>query len=167
MKHLRKFWERSNIIILLIFFSQMINLSCSTQNYNRNLKMKLFQENGNVFYMSSTYAWREIIWSYTKDKIIIYELSTKGRILKIRSELLIENTSVFEDIQNTYKINECIELDDDYLGYKILKEQQVIEKEFLVNIKCFLKNINEIEFFNKIRSDMLKYNIILYTIEDN
>lgn len=145
----------------------MINLSCSTQNYNRNLKMKLFQENGNVFYMSSTYAWREIIWSYTKDKIIIYELSTKGRILKIRSELLIENTSVFEDIQNTYKINECIELDDDYLGYKILKEQQVIEKEFLVNIKCFLKNINEIEFFNKIRSDMLKYNIILYTIEDN
>ena len=167
MKHLRKFWERSNIIILLIFFSQMINLSCSTQNYNRNLKMKLFQEHGNVFYMSSTYAWREIIWSYTKDKIIIYELSTKGRILKIRSELLIENTSVFEDIQNTYKINECIELDDDYLGYKILKEQQVIEKEFLVNIKCFLKNINEIEFFNKIRSDMLKYNIILYTIEDN
>jgi len=167
MKHLRKFWERSNIIILLICFSQMINLSCSTQNYNRNLKMKLFQENGNVFYMSSTYAWREIIWSYTKDKIIIYELSTKGRILKIRSELLRENTSVFEDIQNTYEINECIELDDDYLGYKILKEQQVIEKEFLVNIKCFLKNINEIEFFNKIRSDMLKYNIILYTIEDN
>lgn len=166
MKHLRKFWERSNIIILLIFFSQMINLSCSTQNYNRNLKMKLFQENGNVFYMSSTYAWREIIWSYTKDKIIIYELSTKGRILKIRSELLRENTSIFEDIQNTDEINECIELNGDYLGYKILKEQ-VIEKEFLVNIKCFLKNINEIEVFNKIRSDMLKYNIILYTIEDN
>lgn len=73
-----------NIALLLLFFFGIS--SCSALQIGKDIKTQLFQENGNVFYISSTYAKREIVWSYTNDKIMIYETSIKGKILKKRSE---------------------------------------------------------------------------------
>ncbi len=55
-----------NIALLLLFFFGIS--SCSALQIGKDIKTQLFQENGNVFYISSTYAKREIVWSYTNDK---------------------------------------------------------------------------------------------------
>ena len=43
-----------NIALLFLFFFGIS--SCSALQIGKNIKTQLFQENGNVFYISSTYA---------------------------------------------------------------------------------------------------------------
>jgi len=118
-----------------------------------------------VFYISSTYAKREVVWSYTNDKIIIYETSIKGKILKKRSEFSEQKAFLFDNSANI-EANECIELDGDYLGYRIQTPNgQLFSKEHLLNIECFLKTPQNITFLNSLKNEMIKHKIMLYKIE--
>lgn len=153
-----------NIALLLLFFFGIS--SCSALQIGKDIKTQLFQENGNVFYISSTYyAKREIVWSYTNDKIIIYETTIKGKILKKRSEFSQQKSFLFDNSANI-EANECIELDGDYLGYKIQTPNgQLFSKEHLLNIECFLKTPQNITFLNSLKNEMIKHKIMLYKIE--
>ena len=153
-----------NIALLLLFFFGIS--SCSALQIGKDIKTQLFQENGNVFYISSTYAKREIVWSYTNDKIIIYETTKKGKILKKRSEFSEQKSFLFDNSANI-EANQCIELDDDYLGYKIQTPNgQLFSKEHLLNIECFLKTPQNITFFlDSLKNEMIKHKIMLYKIE--
>lgn len=150
-------------IALLFFFGIS---SCSALQIGKDIKTQLFQENGNVFYISSTYAKREIVWSYTNDKIIIYETTIRGKILKKRSEFSEQKSFLFDNSANI-EANQCIELDGDYLGYKIQTPNgQLFSKEHLLNIECFLKMPQNMTFFlDSLKNEMIKYKIVLYKIE--
>ena len=152
-----------NIALLLLFFFGIS--SCSALQIGKDIKTQLFQENGNVFYISSTYAKREIVWSYTNDKIIIYETTKKGKILKKRSEFSEQKSFLFDNSANI-EAYECIELDGDYLGYKIQTPNgQLFSKEHLLNIECFLKTPQNMTFLNSLKNEMIKHKIMLYKIE--
>ena len=153
-----------NIALLFLFFFGIS--SCSALQIGKNIKTQLFQENGNVFYISSTYAKREIVWSYTNDKIIIYETTKKGKILKKRSEFSEKKSFLFDNSANI-EANQCIELDGDYLGYKIQTPNgQLFSKEHLLNIGCFLQTSQNITFFlDSLKNEMIKHKIMLYKIE--
>ena len=94
-----------NIALLPLFFFGIS--SCSALQIGKDIKTQLFQENGNVFYISSTYAKREIVWSYINDKIMIYETSIKGKILKKRSEFSQQKSFLFDNSANI-EANQCI-----------------------------------------------------------
>jgi len=72
-----------------------------------------------------------------------------------------------EKAQANIEANECIELDGDYLGYKIQTPNgQLFSKGHLLNIGCFLQTSQNITFFlDSLKNEMIKHKIMLYKIE--
>lgn len=161
MIHLKKLWANNTINSILILMV-CINISCTIQNNKYSLKSRLLKENGNYFYISSTYIDREVIWSYTSEDIIVYTLNSKGKILKIKKEKSNNLHITNHIIIDKEELNRCIELDGDYLGYKIFSQKRKNEEEYGINIKCFLQNNYHSEFYTIIKDDMIRHNIILY-----
>ena len=97
---------------------------------------------------------------------MIYETSIKGKILKKRSEFSQQKSFLFDNSANI-EAYECIELDDDYLGYKIQTPNgQLFSKGHLLNIGCFLQTSQNITFFlDSLKNEMIKHKIMLYKIE--
>ena len=97
---------------------------------------------------------------------MIYETSIKGKILKKRSEFSEQKAFLFDNSANI-EANECIELDGDYLGYKIQTPNgQLFSKEYLLNIGCFLQTSQNITFFlDSLKNEMIKHKMMLYKIE--
>lgn len=165
MKHLKKFWEnRSNntiyFLLLLPFF--IITTSCII-NKKKDIISNLYMDNGNVFYMTSTYMDRKIVWSYSNNKISIYTLTSKNRILDKREEL-VEKQMDFSNINlnDNYEMDKCMELDGDFLGYQIKQNGVIRSREYPVNAKCFISNKYKDILYNKLKDDMIKYNLLLY-----
>lgn len=165
MKHLKKFLEDKNgymtkIIFLSSFFFTI--LSCATNN-KKNIIDKLYTDNNNVFYITSTYVNRKVVWSYSNDKIIIYSLNSKNKILEKKEELLVQQRNFFTlDLNDNYEMDGCMELDGDILGYRIKQNGITQSNDFPVNSKCIVNKMYTSAFFSKLKYDIIKYNLILY-----
>lgn len=165
MQRLKRFWENSSnhrmkfLLLLTLFF--MIT-SCAT-NRKKDIISDLYADNGNVFYITSTYINRKIVWSYSNNKVIIYTLTLKNKTLDKREELVEKQIDFFNaSLNDNFEMDKCLELDGDLLGYQIKQNGILQSKEYPVNTKCFISNKYETILFNKLKDDIIKYNLQLY-----
>jgi hypothetical protein len=166
MRHLKKLWgdnDYKEIRIIFLFLFLFTILSCATNNNRKNIISKLYENNGNVFYITSTYVNKKIVWSYVNDKIIIYTLSSKNKILNKKEELVEKPMDLFNfNLNDNFEMDKCMELDGDLLGYQIKQNGVTESKEYPVNVKCFINTNYEAIFYNKLKDDIIKYNMLLY-----
>ncbi|WP_326983768.1 hypothetical protein VUJ46_04295 [Chryseobacterium sp. MYb264] len=147
------------LLLLTLFF--MIT-SCAISK-KKDIISDLYMNNGNVFYITSTYINRKIVWSYSNDKVIIYTLTSKNKILDKKEELVEKPVDISSiNLNDNYEMDKCMELDGDLLGYQIKQNEVIKSKEYPVNTKCFISNKYENILYNKLKDDIIKYNLLLY-----
>lgn len=140
--------------------------SCSTmkQNISRNQKNTLnkvnsiFEKNGNVFYLTSTYSTISTVWTYKEGKILIYKL-VNGK-LKSQEEYVNNDTSItpFNPKIEILELDKFIELDGDMFGYKIMRGSQADIQDLSINIERFTQDSRyQSEFLNKVTEDINTY----------
>lgn len=156
--------------ILFLIFILLLFESCSSTKYymNKNKHItvkqinKIYKQNGNVYYLYSTYSNNSNIWTYSENRMIIYLLKN-GRI---------NNKQVFYGINAIdcpqLSINElrkdlyskcALELDGDCFGFMISVAGDKREASFYVGINC-LKHVEfESCLLNRIVGDINKYGL--------
>jgi len=154
-------------IRILLIFSMMFLVSCSSMKnkINRNHKKtnklisSLLEENGNAFYLKSSYASFSRVWSYTHNQIKIYRLGA-GKIYEkntyTRTSVLSNEIPTFNEIQKVYK--KCgFVLDGSSFGFKIKDNDNLIQEDLPTDIECLKKGKYQSDFFNQIVQDILTY----------
>ncbi len=127
------------------------------KNYTDNFVNKLFKENGNVFYISSSHSSFSRVWTYTSSDILIYYLECNKSILNKRVEVVNFLEKVPKD--TFFETDVCLELDGELIGYKILQKGKLHEVELPISVNC-LKNQNfKIEFLNNLVTHINDYGI--------
>lgn len=141
--------------------------SCSTvkNNIDKNHKKTLnkvnllLKENGNAFYIKSTYSSMSTVWTYREDKIYIYKL--KNSRLLYQQEYTTQNISVL--LCNlkceTEEPDNCFMLDGDMFGYRIKQNLEIEKQDFAIDIKCFTTSKYKTKFLTKIIEDINTYKI--------
>jgi hypothetical protein len=155
------------IALLSVF---LLSISCSTMRYNINKNnrftekqiINLLQRNGNVFYLSSTYATFSTVWTYNVNGIEIYIL-TKGKVNQ--KETFSEKESIqyaevaFENIEKELYQKCALELDGDMFGFRIDIDRKIYKEDYAVDINCLKKGTYKSDFLNKIVNDIKTYNM--------
>jgi len=149
---------------LLFIFITVLLVSCSTMKNGikknnkttEKLVASLFEEKGNVFYLTSTYATFSRVWTYDKEKVEIYRLADgkiyEQRVHKKNSEILSQ-VPTFKELHLDLK--ECgYELDGDGLGFKIKTNNQTIEEDLPIEINCLKKGKYKSDFLNALVDDI-------------
>ena len=155
------------IALLSVF---LLSISCSTMRYNINKNnrftekqiINLLQKNGNVFYLSSTYATFSTVWTYNINGIEIYRLA-KGKVNQKETfsekELIQYEGVVFEDIEKELYQKCALELDGDMFGFRIDIDGKIHKEDYAVNINCLKKGTYKSDFLNKLVNDIKAYNM--------
>lgn len=149
---------------LLLFSAMLFFVSCSTmkQNISKNNKYtdklisSLLDRNGNVFYLTSTYATFSTVWTYEKGNIEIYRLAN-GRTTE-QQTITDKGLSMYEIPtlkELEIETKECgYELDGDGFGYKIKRGSEIVQQDLPIGIECFTKLKYKSEFLNKVVEDI-------------
>jgi hypothetical protein len=156
-------------IALLAVFSLLI--SCSTMKYNINKNNKftekqknyLLQKNGNVFYLSSTYATFSTVWTYnTSGEVEIYKLA-KGKVSRKETfserEFMQYNVQSLQDIENELYQKCALDLDGDSFGFRIYIDGTLHTEDYAVDINCLKTGVYKSDFLNKIVTDIKTCNM--------
>lgn len=151
-------------LMIIVVFS----MSCSTMKHNILINKKftdekisyLLEKNGNVFYLSSTYATFSTVWTYSKDKIEVFKLSN-GKISfnEEYSTMSIENIDQISK-QELFELDQCMELDGDNFGYRIKRTIEIEKEDLPIDIECFTKLLYKSKFLNKVVEDIKTYNMV-------
>jgi hypothetical protein len=161
---------KNNSINIALFSVFLFSISCSTMQYNINRNNKftekqinfLLQKNGNVFYLSSTYATGSIIWTYNTGEIEMYKLA-KGKV--IRKETFSEEETLplgelaLKDIENELYQKCALELDGDSFGFNIDINGITYKASYAVDINCLKAETYKSDFLNKIANDIKTCNM--------
>ena len=133
--------------VLVLLITMLFIESCSSMHFavwrNKNLTSRqvsyLYKENGNAFYLSSSYASFSVVWTYDKDKIEIYRIK-KGRIKEKqvikRKEIMSFSEVDIKSIKNAIYDNCALELDGDVFGYIIRSGDETYNEDYAVDINC-------------------------------
>lgn len=136
--------------------------SCSTmkQSIQKNNKFtdktisSLLEKNGNVFYLTSTYATFSTVWTYHKDKLEIYKLAYgKISLQQEYSTTSIDNINQISK-EELFELDQCMELDGDGFGYRIKRGSEIEKQDLPIGIECFTKLKYKSEFLNKVVEDI-------------
>lgn len=139
-----------------------ICISCSTMKHNikRNntqtdkIIETLLNENGNVFYLNSSYVTFSTVWTYSNDKLEIYKLANG----KISSQQEYTTTSLGNINQiskeELSELDQCMELDGDGFGYRIKRGSKTEQQDLPIGIECFTKLKYKSNFLNKVVEDI-------------
>jgi hypothetical protein len=158
---------RKNHIIALLFTLSVL-VSCSETNYaikkNRDSTNKemslLFQKNGNAFYLSYTYSYFSIVWSYNEDSVEIYRLH-KGKIKQkqvFREKEIIQYAGLsLVDIETELYQKCALELDGDVFGFIIEDDGKRYNADFSIDINSFKRKEYESDFLNRVSNDIKYY----------
>jgi uncharacterized protein YihD (DUF1040 family) len=130
-------------------------------NFTDDFFNKLSSENGNAFYIKSSYSTFSTVWSYQTGKIEIYNISN-GKIQK-EEKLDAENFIKKIPKKRVFELDKCMELDGDIMGYKVDLNNKLYKEDFPIGMNCFLNEKYESEFFNMLVRDVDKFN--LYNIK--
>jgi len=142
--------------------------SCSTmkqsivknQKFTEKNASNLLNNNGNVFYLYSTYSTFSTIWTYRNDSIEIYRLS-KG---KLKNKEIYKNTGIssftipsIKDLDSDN--NKCgLVLDGDILGFEFNKNTpQKLHSQITTDLECFKTQKYKSDFLNKLVEDVNTY----------
>ena len=108
------------VLCPIILFVNCNVIKTDKRDFGHRIINQLFEENGNVFYMSSIYIKTYFVWSYTNKGIIVYKLSGKKVLSKNKYENSnILNFEIFQKKDELFELDKCMELDGDILCYKI------------------------------------------------
>ena len=153
-------------IIICLFF-----LSCGGINkqIKRNDKKtsslyeELLDENKNAFALNSTYFNFSRVWTYKRDKIVVFDLKN-GKIQDTRIYGNSNNDwlNFAEDDIKPVATGGCLELDGDLMRYSIIKDDALISVELPISIECFLKAENHSRFYKELAKDIETYKLELY-----
>jgi len=148
------------IIIAIVLFT-----SCSTMRNgikkNDTLTDKtiesLFSDNGNVFYIRSSYSTFSTVWAYKSDKIEVYNLAN-GKIAEKSSH---DATNYINKVpkERVFEVDNCMELDGDIIGYKVSFDGNKYQEDFPVSMKCFLDQKYKAQFLNTLVKDVKMYKL--------
>lgn len=95
-----------SVIIVVAGFLMLFLPSCSTLNHaikknyrkTERIAMSLFRENGNVFFVTSTYANFSVVWTYDEERVEIYRLregkTRHKQVLRRKEALQFEGLSL-------------------------------------------------------------------------
>lgn len=161
-----KTMKKNFLFILLFTFCVLI--SCSTTHSvikkNRLLVNKetdyLYQKKGNAFYLSSTYSYYSIVWSYDKESIEIYKLQ-KGamkqkQVFKEKEKIQYAGISLVDIEKELYQ--KCaFELDGVIFGFIIEVDGKRYNVDYAVDINCLKQQEYDSVFLNKISNDIKYY----------
>ena len=139
-----------SVIIVVAGFLMLFLPSCSTLNHaikknyrkTERIAMSLFRENGNVFFVTSTYANLSVVWTYDEERVEIYRLregkTRHKQVLRRKEALQFEGLSleVFEEIEKEIYQKCALELDGDLLGFIIEVDGKANKETFAVDINC-------------------------------
>lgn len=151
----------SNVLIILFISSCSIsNKIIKTKVNTKKMVDRLFEKNGNAFYVNSTYVIISFVWSYSDNKISIYKLSG-NKILENKNFIMNERIFFIQQLskEELQELDKCIELDGDGFGYKFKKDGKVEEQDFPINLECFTQKKYKSAFLNKVVSDIKTYKI--------
>ena len=150
--------EMRATIRIIIASIAILCISCSTMknNIQKNNKFtdktisSLLEKNGNVFYLTSTYATFSTVWTYSKDKLEIYKL-VNGRInfQQKYPTTSIDNINQISK-EELFELDQCMELDGDGFGYRIKRGSEIEQQDLPIGIECFAKLKYKSEFLNKL-----------------
>ena len=150
---------------LLIVMVVMTSCSSIMHNISKNNKFTdkitstLFEENGNVFYIKSTYATFSSVWTYKDNDLCLYKLANgKINLVKEYPCVHINNFRPISENELT-ELDSCMELDGDILGFILKMESQNEKQEFPIGIACFKAQHFNSEFLTKIASDIKQFRI--------
>jgi len=140
MKQILKLVLLTLVILTFVSCSTMKQSITKNKKFTDNLVLSLLEENGNAFYLSSSYATFSTVWTYKGNSIEVYKL-VKG---KISNKMSYESVgfSNYEipnnkDLENETK--ECgYELDGDIFGFRVKNEL-----EFNQSIKFILTSLSK------------------------
>ncbi len=154
---------------VILTFITLLLVSCSTvktgtkrnHKITKKLVASLFEEKGNVFYLTSTYATFSRIWTYSKEKIEIYRLAN-GKVYKQeefdKTESALSKVNSFSR-ESIFELDSCMELDGDGLGFKIKVANQITEEELPIEINCLKKSKYKSDFLNTLVDDINTYEL--------
>lgn len=160
MKQILKLGLLLPVVILTFVSCSTMKQSITKNNKSTdNLVLSLLEENGNAFYLSSTYATFSTVWTYKRNRIEVYKL-VKGKI----SDKMSYQSGGFSnyEIPNNKELEnetrECgYELDGDIFGFKIKNELEVNQQDLPISIECLKKLKYNSEFLNKVVDDINTY----------
>lgn len=152
---------KTKIKIILAFIA-LLSISCSTlkSNIQKNNKFtdktisSLLEKNGNVFYLTSTYATFSTVWTYSKDKLEIYKL-INGRVNFQQEYFTICIDSINQiSKEELFELDQCMELEGDGFGYRIKRGSEIEQQDLPIGIECFTKSKYKSDFLNKVVEDI-------------
>lgn len=139
-------------VILLVSCSTMKNSIQKNQKKAETVFSKLLEENGNAFYLTSSYATFSTVWSYRDHQIVVYKLGS-GEVSSKQEFVIKDQMSSFSKT-TLFELDSCMELDGDIFGFKIKEEDNLIQEDLPISIECFKKGKYQSDFLNKIVRDI-------------
>lgn len=137
-------------------------LSCSMTGdlySSKKLFERLYESNGNAFYIKSTNMSVSFVWSYAENKISIYKLF-KGKVVDSR-ELSDTESNWLDQFskKELAEVDSCLDLDGDVLGFKLKYGNSVVQNDLSIKLDCFVKKRLNSVFLNGMVGDMKAYRI--------
>lgn len=152
----------SIITVAFIFFVTSCNTTSKMHKREgyKQLYNQLFETHKNAFYVTSSHIKIALVWSYSNEGIFIYKLSD-GKVVDRKMIPITENQQWLIDFSKDdfYELDSCIELDGDFLGIKVMKDNKTVQKDLPVNLNCATKKKYNSRFLNKIVNDVNIHNI--------
>lgn len=161
MNQIRNLFLLSVTVLIYVSCSTMKNSIQKNRKYTEKIVSSLYEENGNVFYLQSSYSTFSTVWTYGKTQIEVYKIS-KGKIYNREkyngTNQTLKLVPTFNEIH--IELKECgYELDGDIFGFKIINGSEVEQQDLPISIDCFTKLKYKSEFLNKIVKDINTYKL--------
>jgi len=151
------------ILAVIVVFCKSCSITKHSIHKNNKFTDKtissLLEKNGNVFWLTSTYATFSTVWTYNKYKIEIYKLAN-GKI-SLQQEYSTTNIDNINQIskKELFDLDQCMELDGDGFCYRIKRDSEIEKQDLPIGIECFTKQKYKSEFLNKIVEDIKTYKL--------
>lgn len=147
-------------LIALMFSACSITGKMHSKTINNKLINDLLEENGNAFFINSTYIIISYIWTYNESSIVIYKLK-KGKVINVEAISINEKPDwIYSPPKDNYfELDACMELDGDMFGYWVKDGKNIYQKDYPVNLECLRKGTYKSNFINNAVDDINKYQI--------
>lgn len=159
-----------NVSLIISIASFLFATSCSTcvpivnnrinSIRTTSLTRSLHKKNGNAFYLDTTWSPYSVVWSYGKGSISIFKVK-KGVVRKKQvysNEGIMQYINCIEDNLEKELESVCgFWLDGDGFGFIITIDSLSYKANYPVEIESFKKGTFNSSFLNKIRNDIIEY----------
>lgn len=142
-----------------VFYTILVlsTISCSTvHQINSNNKAtsrivsSLLEDNGNVYYLQSTYSKSSVIWTYREDGIEIYRLHS-GKLSSQKHLKTNDYNTLLLNMEDFAELDDYLELDGDILGV----QNRRMKQEYPVCFDCILKGSLNSKKLNSLIQDII------------